>query len=71
MNKTITFAVLIAALVTLAWFSDGENITSASVIGQTKCVGANAAMNFINDKGCERINEDPKCEERGLIEIRC
>ena len=46
-------------------------ISSASVAGQTKCVGPKAALNFINEKNCTRIYEDERCLELGKVEIQC
>lgn len=69
----VVFFILI--IITLIGLLDGRvtsaGLTSASVIGQTKCVGSNAAETFIDKMGCERIYEDPECAARGLVEIRC
>ena len=46
-------------------------MTTASVIGQTKCVGVKAALKFINEKNCTRIYESKKCSDQGLVEIKC
>ena len=60
--------ILLGAFVLIRF---GPEITTASVLGQTKCVGANAALNFIQEKNCTRIYESKECAEKGLVEIRC
>ena len=60
MDRKIMFAIIIAVVVLM--FSivviDGANIDAAAVKGQKKCVGANAAMKFIETKGCVRTYSD-------------
>jgi hypothetical protein len=71
---TIVIAILILIIIASFLLLSGnvyDEITAASVSGQTKCVGAKAALKFINERGCERIYEDSKCAERGLVEVRC
>jgi len=73
MKKRAVYCILII-LILLSLFiviKFGPSITTASVIGQTKCVGANAALKFINEKNCTRIYESEKCAKQGLVEIRC
>jgi len=72
MHKEVVIAVVILLILGIfVAIYQGPQITSATVAGQTKCVGARAALKFINEKGCERIYEDSKCEEQGLVEVRC
>ena len=61
--------VILVGLVVVGKY--GPSITSATVAGQTKCVGARAALKFINEKNCTRIYDSPKCEKQGLVEIKC
>ena len=73
MEKKFVYGILII-LILLGLFiiiKFGPSITSASVSGQTKCVGANAALKFINEKNCTRIYESEKCAAQGLVEVRC
>jgi hypothetical protein len=48
----------------------GPSITSAA-IGVKLCVSPEAALEYINEKGCERVYEDPTCESQNKVEIRC
>ena len=73
MRKEVVYGIFIV-LVLLSIFvvsKFGPSITSASVFGQTKCVGANAALKFINEKNCTRIYESEKCADQGLVEVKC
>ena len=64
--------ILVGLFATVLLTSESiSDITSASVAGQTKCVGANAALKFINEFDCERIYESEKCAKRGLVEVQC
>ena len=72
-QRIFILAMIIFALLVIAFMANEglTGLTSASVVGQKKCVGANAALKFINEKGCERIYDDPECAEKGLVEIQC
>ena len=73
MNKNLKL-ILIISIVVLTIFVvalNGGTIDAASVKGQTKCVGANAALKFIQTKGCVRTYNDQNCAEKGLVEISC
>ena len=73
MDRSIVIILIIAVLALLvSIMAVGEGtIHAASVKGQKKCVGVNAALNFIREKGCVRTYNDEKCEEQGKIEISC
>ena len=75
MKRLMIMIVILILIVTASFILLSGNvydeITAASVSGQTKCVGAKAALKFINERGCERIYEDQKCAEQGLVEVRC
>ncbi|MBR9692230.1 hypothetical protein GOV06_05600 [Candidatus Woesearchaeota archaeon] len=73
MDKKIVYGlvIVIVLLSSFVLIKFGPSITSATVAGQTKCVGARAALKFINEKNCTRIYESAKCEEQGLVEVKC
>ena len=73
MKKEIVFSIVLVVflLCLLLIFEMNPQITSAAVAGQRKCVGARAALKFINEKGCYRVYESEKCEKQGLVEIQC
>lgn len=73
MEKKIIYstAIILILLSIFILVKFGPSITTASVVGQTKCVGAKAALKFINEKNCTRIYESQKCKEQGLVEIKC
>ena len=71
MEKRVVYGVIIVLILLCIAIRFGPSITSATVAGQTKCVGANAALKFINEKNCTRIYESEKCAEQGLVEVRC
>ncbi len=73
MKKEIIFALVALAIIMggMILISNSPSITSAAVAGQRKCVGASAALKFIQEKGCERVYESEKCEKQGLVEIQC
>lgn len=73
MKKRAVYSILIV-LILLGLFiviKFGPSITTASVIGQTKCVDPEKVDEYINEQDCERINESENCEAQGLVEIRC
>ena len=65
----IAIVVLIIAVVIFSENSSNE-LTGGSVAGQVKCVGAQAALNFINEKRCMRVSS-PECDEKGLVGVQC
>ena len=71
MKKRVVYGIIIILILLSIVIRFGPSITSASVLGQTKCVGANAALKFINEKNCTRIYESEKCADQGLVEVKC
>lgn len=74
MKKKIMFMAVIVLVLIVTSFIITENLeglTSASVVGQKKCVSPRAALNLIDKYGCERIYDDSKCEEQDQVEIQC
>lgn len=68
----ILSSIIVMGLLGYVLFDSGFNgITIASVSSQTHCVDAKEALNYINEKHCERIYEDNECAEKGLVEVRC
>ena len=71
-NKIIyILAVVVILIGAVILVNVNPSITSATVAGQKKCVGAEAALKFINEKGCVRVYDDLNCEEKGLVEVQC
>ena len=73
MKKKAVYGVFII-LILLGLFiviKFGPSITTGSVIGQTKCVDPEKAVEYINEKNCTRIYESERCAKQSLVEIRC
>jgi|GEM_PF-5238535 len=72
-KKIVIVAAVILVLLVIAFMANEGlfGITSASVVGQKKCVSPKAALGFIEKYGCQRIYDDPRCEEQGKVEIQC
>ena len=72
-KKKVIFAIVIVVILLGIFLviKYGPSMTGAAIAGQKKCLSPKAALTFINDKGCTRIYEDPKCEERGKVEVQC
>ena len=75
MKKTHLVVLVVAGVILLTSLAlvltSSGSLTSGTVFGDKQCMGPKAALKFINEQGCERIFEDPRCEEKGLVEIRC
>ena len=72
MKKSVYFVFGILIVLSLLFvIRSGPSITSASVLGNTNCVGAKEAINLINEKNCERVYQDEECAEKGLVEVMC
>ena len=67
----MTAVAFVLLIVVFMAYGGLGGITSASILGQKKCVSPKAALNFIDKYGCERVYDDPKCEEQGKVEIQC
>ena len=71
-KKTIfVIVIILIAIGVFLIIKYGPSMTGAAVAGQKKCLSPKAALNFINEKGCVRIYEDPKCAEQGKVEVQC
>ena len=72
-KKKVIFVIVIVVILISVFLviKYGPTMTGAAIAGQKKCLSPKAALNFINEKGCQRIYEDPKCEEQGKVEVQC
>lgn len=67
----VILAILIGSLLLIIRVNSESNLTGSIVAGKTFCQSPTAALKSINEKGCVRIYEDPKCEANGRVEISC
>jgi len=67
----IGIVLVVLMVVTLSNKNLDNQLTSASVFGQTDCITPQEAIKQINENGCEKISQDKKCAEEGLVEVRC
>ena len=73
MDRQVLISLIISLLILiiLIFTSSAWTIDAALVKGQTKCVAAPAALNFIEAQGCVRTYNDARCGEQGKVEISC
>ena len=73
MEKKMVIGIVFVAILGIGLILSNQglvNITSATVLGQKKCVDNNKVFELINE-GCKRTYDDQECAEKGLVEIQC
>ncbi len=68
MTILVAFSLIIILFLNQFVGIEGSAIKS---VKKVRCLNPKIALKYINEYGCERIYEDPKCTEQGKVEVIC